>query len=183
MGTGRQKSLEQQLMKGEPAPEKPATPEEPAKDAAPGPQSWFRFDFGPKAAYAQGVSEQSAELADKLRSNPDVVAAYKEMGDRLGYIDRLREQGTVGEGSDGLLAPRGDMGKKESAAMAEENKNRTAIIRAMAVAIVELNGQPVNDANVGQVLSKAAAQFAAVRADAAKPGWWVQGADGAWGKK
>lgn len=176
------KSLEQQLMKGEGEPDKTA-PAEPSKDSAPGPQGWLDIGFGPKAAYAQGVSEQSAELADKLRSDPDVVAAYGEMGGRLGYIDRLRDQGTVGEGSDGLLKPKGDLGKKESSAVAEENANRTTIIRAMAKAIVELNGQPVNSDTVGQVLDKAAAQFAAVRRDAAKPGWLVQNADGSWVKK
>ena len=174
------KSLEQQLMKGEPA-DKGGPPEQKPADVKP--QSGIRFEFGPKEACASDAGELSTGLAEKLRSDPAVVAAYKDMGARLGYIDRLRDAGTVGEGSDGLLKPRAVLGKKESVAVSEENANRTTIINSMARAIVELNNQPVTNASVGQVKDKAAAQFASVRAEAARGGWWVQSPGGEWAKK
>jgi hypothetical protein len=182
------KSLEQQLMKGgegeSPAQPGGAPPAQP--DGAPGgtkPQGRLDFELGARPAYAQGTGELSAELADKLRNDPEVVKAYKGMGERLGYINRLRDQGVLGEGSDGLLKPRGSLGKKETLAMEEENADRTAVINAMAKAIVELNNQPVNKSTIGQVLGKAGEQFADVRREAAKPGWWIQKPDGSWVKK
>jgi len=177
------KSLEKDLMKGAPEGEKPAAPADAPKDAEPGPQGSIRIEFGPSSAYAQGASELSSELTDKLKNDPGVVNAYAGMGGRLGYINRLRDQGVVGEGSDGLLKARGQLGKKESAALDEENADRKAVIRAMAKAIVEINKQPVNDSSVSQVLDKAASQFASVRRDSAKPGWWVQASDGSWAQK
>jgi uncharacterized protein YdbL (DUF1318 family) len=176
------KTLEQELMKGEPAPESPAAP---APETAPpaGPHTWLRFEFGPKEVYAQGAGELSSELADKLKNEPSVVQAYRAMGERLGFVNRLRDQGLVGEGKDGLLAARGTLDKRSAAAMAEENSDRQTIIKAMAKAIVQINNQPVNDQTISQVLDKAAAQFASVRRDSAKAGWWVQGEDGAWAKK
>jgi uncharacterized protein YdbL (DUF1318 family) len=141
------------------------------------------LDFGVRTAYAQGTGELSESLSEYLKQDPDVVKAYGEMGGRVDYINRLRDQGTLGEGNDGLLKPRGDLGKKETAAMNQENANRKTIVRAMAKAIVLINGQTVTNAAIDQVLDKAAGQFAAVRADSAKPGWWVQKADGSWAKK
>ena len=176
------KTLEQELMKGEGAPESPAAP---APETAPpaGPHSWLRFGFGPEEAYAQGAGELSSELADKLKNEPSVVQAYRAMGERLGFVNRLRDQGLVGEGKDGLLSPKDKLDKRSAAAVAEENADRQAIIKAMAKAIVQINNQPVNDQTISQVLDKAAAQFAAVRRDAAKAGWWVQNEDGSWAKK
>ncbi len=178
------KSLEQDLMKGEgaPAPESPAAPSPEAAPPA-APHTWLQFELGPRAAYAQGASELSAELADKLKNDPSVVQAYRNMGARLGFVDRLRDQGLVGEGKDGLLSARDKLDKRSAAAVAEENADRSAIIKAMAKAIVQINNQPVNDQTISQVLDKAAGQFAAVRRDAAKPGWWVQNADGSWAQK
>jgi uncharacterized protein YdbL (DUF1318 family) len=178
------KTLENDLMKGGAPVETPQAPDQdvPGKPE-PKPQSMIRFDIGVSTAYAQDAGELSESLSEYLKQDPDVVKAYGEMGGRLDYINRLRGQGTVGEGNDGLLKPRGDLGKKETAAMNEENTNRKAIIRAMAKAIVMVNGQTATNAAIDQVLDKAASQFAAVRADSAKPGWWVQKADGSWAKK
>src|SRR5512143_3948551 len=145
------KTLEQDLMKGEGAPESPAAP---APEAAPPaePHTWLRFELGPKAAYAQGAGELSSELADKLKNEPSVVQAYRSMGQRLGFVDRLRDQGLVGEGKDGLLAARDKLDKRSAAAVAEENTDRQTIIKAMAKAIVQINNQPVNDQTISQVL-------------------------------
>ncbi len=178
------KSLEEELMKGEPAKNGAEEPGmEKQEQPSPGPQGSILDLIGPKTAYAQDSGELSAELAEKLRDDPDVVKAYKEMGSRLGYIDRLRDSGMVGEANNGMLDAREKLGKKESLAAEQENKNRSTIIWAMARAIVEINNQPVNNDTIRQVLDKASSQFAAVRRDAAKPGWWVQGTDGKWAKK
>lgn len=178
------KTLEHDLMKGGSPAETPQGPgQEAPANPAPKPQSMIHLNFGVNSAYAQGTGELSESLSEYLKQDPDVVKAYGEMGGRVDYINRLRDQGTFGEGNDGLLKPRGDLGKKETAAMNQENANRKAIIRAMAKAIVMINGQTVNNAAIDQVLDKAAGQFAAVRADSAKPGWWVQKADGSWAKK
>ncbi|HEX9860164.1 MAG TPA: DUF1318 domain-containing protein [Nitrospirota bacterium] len=181
------KSLEEDLMKGgaggveKDAPEAPAAPE--GQKPEPGDQSWLGIEFGPRPACAQGSSELSSELAEKLRSDPKVVAAYKAMGGRLSFIDRLRDQGVAGEGNNGMLAARGSLGKKESVAVDQENRDRNDIVWAMARAIVEINGQPVTNDSISQVLDKASGEFSAVRRDAAKPGWWVQSPDGSWKKK
>lgn len=178
------KTLEHDLMKGESPAENPQVPGQdvPGKPE-PKPQSMMRFDIEVNTACAQDSGELSESLSEYLKQDPDVVKAYGEMGGRLDYINRLRDQGTLGEGNDGLLKSRGDLGKKETAAMNQENANRKIIIRSMAKAIVLINGQTVSNAAIDQVLDKAAGQFAAVRADSAKPGWWVQKADGSWVKK
>lgn len=181
------KSLEEELMKGEPADGGPGGAAEPGTEPeeppAPGPRGSLFDLVGPKTAYAQGMGELSSELAEMLRDDPEVVKAYREMGARLGYIDRLRDSGMAGEASNGMLDAREKLGKKEALALEQENRNRSAIIWAMARAIVEINKQPVNDDTIRQVLDRAASQFASVRRDAARPGWWVQNPDGKWVKK
>ena len=173
-------SLENQLMKGD--KEAPGAPEEKPAPGGVKPQSWLDFGFV-QSAYAQDAGEFTEALADRLKEDPEVVRAYKEMGERLDYVNRLRAGGTVGEGNDGLLKPRGSLGKKETAALSEENANRKTIIDAMAKAIVEINGQEPTKANVSQVQGKAAEQFASVRRESAKLGWWIQKADGSWEQK
>jgi Protein of unknown function (DUF1318) len=180
------KSLEQDLMKGAPEGTEPGQGEPgtaPEEGTGTGPQSRLIDLLGPDSAYAQGSGELSSELAEKLRDDPDVVKAYAEMGSRLGYINRLRDSGMVGEANNGMLSARQTLGKKESLAVDKENDNRNSIIWAMAKAIVEINGQPVNNDTIRQVLDKAASEFAAVRRDSAKPGWWIQKPDGSWVQK
>lgn len=177
------KSLEEELMKG--GAEGGAEPgmQEGEPDSAPGPQGSILDLLGPKSAWAQDSGELSSELAEKLRDDPSVKKAYAEMGSRLGYIDRLRDSSMVGEANNGMLSAREKLGKKESLAVEQENANRSTVIWAMARAIVEINNQPVNTDTIKQVLDKAASQFAAVRRDAARPGWWIQTSGGDWVKK
>ena len=109
------KSLERQLMKGGEG-EAPATPDNAPKET-PEPQGGLRFELGLPWAYAQGTGELEAELAEKLKNDPAVVKAYRDMGARLAFVDRLRDQGLAGEGSDGLLKPRGELDKRGSLAL------------------------------------------------------------------
>jgi hypothetical protein len=174
------KALEKELMttdqKG--GEQKPGTkPEEKSK-----PESSIRFELV-ATAYAQeaGMAEKIAELVKKM---PDVVNAYKEMGARIADTDRLRDTGLVGEGKDGMLAIREktlSVGDKKIMDM--ENENRKTVINGMSKAIIRVNRVPENAENLKQVLPQATEQFAGIRRDAAKKGWWIQDANGNWGRK
>lgn len=171
------KALEKELMTpGAPGQEPKSKPEE-----KPGPAS--KFEFVP-SAYAQesGMAENIAQIIKKM---PDVVNAYKEMGARLPEIDRLRDSGAVGEGNNGLLAVRDEklMTGDSRRTVEMENANRGAVVNGMTKAIVRINRVPENDANLNQVRPQATEQFAALRHDSAKKGWWIQDKNANWTRK
>ncbi len=146
------------------------------------PESSIRFRLF-ATAYAQesGLPEKIAEIVKKM---PDVVNAYREMGARIGDIDRLRDSGAVGEGNNGLLVVReGKLSASDQKLVDMENNNRRTVMKGMAKAIIRINKVPENDANLRQVTPQAAEQFAAIRRDSAKRGWWVQDANGNWSRK
>ena len=124
-------------------------------------------------------------IAQIIKKMPDVVTAYKEMGGRLPEIDRLRDSGAAGEGNNGLLAVRDEkLMTGESRRLVEmENANRRTVINGMARAIIRINRVPENDANMNQVRPQATEQFAALRRDSAKKGWWIQDQNGNWSRK
>jgi uncharacterized protein YdbL (DUF1318 family) len=164
------KNLEKELMK--PEEEKPAGK----------PESLIRFEFI-SSAYAQ-----EAGLADKIseivKNMPDVVNAYREMGARIADIDRLRDSGVVGEGNNGLLAVREKtLTPADKKLVDMENGNRQTVMKGMARAIIRINRVQENEANLNQVMPQAVEQFAAIRRDSAKKGWWIQNPDGNWVKK
>jgi uncharacterized protein YdbL (DUF1318 family) len=172
------KALEKQLM----------TPEEKMKETAPQegpagkPESSLRFDFV-SAAYAQ-ESGKAEKIAGIVKKMPDVVNAYKEMGSRVADTDRLRDGGLVGEERNGLLAVREkSLSPADQAIVSAENENRKTVINGMARAIVRLNREPESPENLKQVLPQAADQFAAIRRDSAKKGWWIQDTSGNWTRK
>lgn len=146
------------------------------------PESFLNFELVPFAfAQEAGLPSKIAEIVKKM---PDVVNAYREMGTRLAEIDRLRESGAVGEGKNGLLTVReGSLSPADRKLVDQENENRTTVMRGMARAIVRINRLPENDANLNQVMPQAVDQFAAIRRDAAKKGWWIQDANGNWSRK
>ena len=146
------------------------------------PESLIRFELV-KSAYAQdaGLAEQIADVVKKM---PDVVAAYKEMGSRISDIDRLRDSGAVGEGNKGLLVVReGPLSPSDKKLVDMENSNRLTVMKGMARAIIRINRVPETEANMNQVMPQAVAQFAAIRRDSAKKGWWIQDPNGNWTKK
>jgi hypothetical protein len=169
------KALEKELM----------TPEEGKPTGKPEekPESSIKFEIVP-SAYAQepGLSEKIAEMVKKM---PDVVNAYKEMGARIGEIDKMRDSGAVGEGKDGMLAVREEklLASDQKKIIAMENANRRTVINGMARAIIRINRVPENDQNLKQVMPQAVEQFAAIRRDSAKKGWWIQSPDGNWTRK
>ena len=174
------KTLEKELMttdgkNGEQKPE--AKPEEKPK-----PESSIRFEFV-STVYAQeaGLAEKIAELVKKM---PDVVNAYKEMGARITDTDRLRDSGLVGEGNDGMLVPREKaLPPGDKKVMDMENENRRTVIRGMSKAIIRVNRVPETPENLKQVTPQATEQFAGIRRDAAKKGWWIQDPSGNWSRK
>jgi uncharacterized protein YdbL (DUF1318 family) len=172
------KNLEKQLM----VPEEKAP--EQKQEGAPQqkPESSLHFEFV-GTAYAQepGLADKIADIVKRM---PDVVNAYGEMGARYAETERLRNSGAVGEGDNGLLVIRsGSLSPADKKIVESENKNRQTVMMGMAKAIVRINRLPETDENIRQVLPQATAQFAAIRRDSAKKGWWIQEANGNWVKK
>jgi hypothetical protein len=64
-----------------------------------------------------------------------------------------------------------------------ENQNRQTVIQGMTKAIIRINRLPENEANLNQVMPQATEQFASIRRDSAKKGWWIQDPSGNWAKK
>ncbi len=110
---------------------------------------------------------------------------WKDQGARLPQIDKLRDSGAVGEGKDGLLVVRDEkLMTPESRRLVDmENGNRRTVINGMARAIIRINRVPENESNLKQVLPQATEQFAAIRRDSAKKGWWIQDQYGNWTRK
>jgi uncharacterized protein YdbL (DUF1318 family) len=146
------------------------------------PQSSLGFEFVP-SLYAQesGLADQISEIVKKM---PDVVNAYREMGGRIADTDRLRDSGVVGEGKNGLLVEReGSISPADKKIVEMENANRKTVMNGMARAIIRINRVPENEENLRQVVPQATQQFAAIRRDSAKKGWWVQDSNGNWSRK
>lgn len=169
------KALEKELM----APEGKQPEGKP--DAKP--NSSKRFELV-NSAYAQeaGLSDRIAEIVKKM---PDVVNAYKEMGARIAETDRLRDSGAVGEGNNGMLVVREEklLTPDAKRLLGQENGNRRTVINGMTRAIIRINRVPENEQNLRQVMPQATEQFAAIRRDSAKKGWWIQLQDGNWIRK
>lgn len=181
-------TLEDELMKTGSKKDAPAPAPAPEKKSSMLP---VRFNLIP-VAYAQEDIRKtdetglSADLVAKIKGNPDVVQAYRNMGDRLDDINRLRDAGTVGEGTTGLLIARVDedaVEKKDLKKIRDENTDRTTVIKGMAQAMLEVRALPNTDENRKNTLKQATEQFARLRADKAKSGWWIQTADGKWNQK
>jgi hypothetical protein len=172
------KNLEKELM----TPGK--GPQEKKDEGAPAgkPESFIRFDFVP-SAYAQepGLADKISELVKRM---PDVVNAYREMGARIAEADRLRDSGAVGESNGGLLVAReGQLSPADRKVVDSENENRKTVMRGMAKAIIRINRLQENEQNIRQVLPQATEEFAKIRRDSAKKGWWIQDSNGNWRRK
>lgn len=174
------KALEKELM----APgQKPSNGQPVEKKPEGGQQGLNRFEFVASAfAIEPGISDK---IAATMKRMPEVVNAYSEMGGRIADTERLRDSGAAGEGNDGLLAVRdkGQLKSGDQAIISAENENRRTVILGMARSIVRINRLQETKENMDQVLPQATEQFAAVRRESAKKGWWVQDASGNWARK
>jgi hypothetical protein len=173
------KTLEKELA----TPGKPEQEQEPKNKPDVKDQSSIRFEM------VSSANAQEAGLADKIaqmiRKMPDVVNAYREIGARLPQVDKLRDSGVVGEGNNGMLVVRDEklLTPESRTLISMHNENRKTVINGMARAIIRINRLPENEQNLRQVLPQAVEQFAAVRRDAAKKGWWIQDPYGNWARK
>ncbi len=134
------------------------------------------------AAYA--AEDIADELAEEMSSMPEVLKAYDQIRASIPQLNALRDSGAVGENKQGLLTVRdpAKMDGKEALVKAV-NESRKAVITGMARAILKVNKQQETKAALNQVLGKAAAMFADVRREKAKPGWWIELANGRWVQK
>jgi len=147
------------------------------------PESSHRFELIASAqAQESGMADNIAQIVRKM---PEVVNAYKEMGARLPEIDRLRDSGAVGEGNNGMLAVRDEKALTPDGRrlVTMENENRRTVMNGMARAIIRINRVPENAQNLKQVEPQAVEQFAGLRRDSAKNGWWIQDPNGNWARK
>jgi len=182
-------TLEDELLQSgkKKAPEQPAKPADPADKQSALPLLYRMIP----AANAQDLRKDdeeglSADLVQKIKANPDVVQAYKNMGDRMDSMDKLRTDGTLGEGSNGLVILRVDedaLEKKTIKLIRDENKDRDVIMKGMAKAMREVRNLPENDESIKTTQKQATEQFAKLRAQKAKTGWWLQDSEGKWVQK
>jgi len=171
------KELEKELM----TPERPG--QEPKSKPEGKPEGSLKMEFI-SSAYAQERT-LSERIAESVRKMPDVVNAYKQIGARIPEIDKLRDSGAVGEGNNGMLVVRDEklMTPEATKLVALVNENRRTIINGMSKAIIRINRAPENEQNLRQVMPQATEQFAAIRRDSAKKGWWIQDQYGSWTRK
>lgn len=170
-------SLEDELLKGSPAPEAPAPPADPK------PQSLLRSLLTPQVAHAQGTVSET-EIYNRIKGMPEVVEAYQRIGARMPRVDALRASGAVGEGNDGLLSVRGSLpDRRDQRTVDEENADRQTVIRGLARAAVLAQGMEATEANLSQVMAGSRSTFAALRREKAQAGWWIQTPEGAWQQK
>lgn len=184
------KSLDEMLLKqgGESGPAGVIPPVEPGKKDEPKPQSWLRILPAGFSLVSEAWAEETVadELAVEISSMSDVLKAYDEMKARLPELNALRDSGAVGETMQGLVTIRDKakaVGKEDL--IKAENGNRKTVIMGMAKAIRDINvrKQPDVKLEMNQLTGKAAAIYADTRREAARPGWWVQLANGAWVQK
>ena len=152
-------------------------PGEPAK-AAPKPQS--SNGLSPvRMASLNFVSEAHAQEADINVSNPAIRALKDSIKTRSDAIKPFMDRGSIGIAQDGLLSIRTTDGLnlKERAETKQlvdaENRDRENLYAEIAKA----NNIPKEN------IPKIKSIFAKSWLDQARPGWWIQDAQGNWKKK
>jgi hypothetical protein len=180
------KSLEEELLQQTPQKEKEAAPTSGLRQ---GQQNLLATISSWRIALvseAMAQDDLSRRITEEIKGYPEVIAAYKGIGQRLARMNQLRDQGLVGEGKDGKAVLRANppqVGDTETALLQEENRDREVVINGMAKAILKLTKQEATSANLARVRTDAADTFASIRRDAARPGWWVQLPNGSWNRK
>jgi uncharacterized protein YdbL (DUF1318 family) len=183
------KSLDEMLLKqnektvqpeGAPPVETPKTPEEKPVSLLI-PEHLFSLDFE-RSAYAQ--QDIANDLAKELAQMPDVQKAYADIRAHIPELKALRDSGAVGEGNTGKIEilDKSKLGNNQ-AVVDTVNSARKTVIFAMAKATLKITGQPENDKTIKQARIDAAKTFASVRQEKAKPGWFIQLANGRWVQK
>jgi hypothetical protein len=184
------KSLEDELLQQTPKKEKEAAPaQSPTSSLWQGRQpllAVIRTWRMTLVSEAMAQDDLSRRITQEIKGYPEVIAAYRGIGQRLARMNQLRDQGLVGEAKDGKAALRANppqVGEAEAALLLEENGDREVIINGMAKAILKLTQQGATPANLARVKTEAAETFASIRRDAAHSSWWVQLPNGTWTRK
>lgn len=135
----------------------------------------WRFD---PLGFFIGSAHAQAAVDISIRT-PAVQAIQQRMAERFqGQLSALFDSGAVGFGADGLLVLRDPskvpLAQRTAAnqAVADENRDRKAVYREIAVA----NGHPEWEEQIR-------ATFAKEWVAQARAGWWFQDASGAWKQK
>jgi hypothetical protein len=177
------KSLDEMLLKQEGETKPPAQQQAPAEVK---PQSRLNdslLDLS-MVAVAFAAENIADDLAIEMSSMPEVLKAYDEMKESQPQLNSLRDSGAVGENKQGLIwiLDKGKLAGND-ALVRKVNDSRKVVITGMARAILKVNKQPETKATMNQVMGKAAAMYGDVRREEAKPGWWIELANGKWVQK
>lgn len=137
------------------------------------------------SAVAHAAENYADELAIELAGMPEVLKAYDDMNKRMPRLTALFDSAAVGLTSQGLITVRDKtkMSGQDEQLVNLENQSRKLIVNSMSKAILKITKVKESKEALDQVLGKAAATYADTRREAAKPGWWIQLANGRWVQK
>lgn len=159
-----------------PAPPAPEAPDsDPAETPDEAPRSLLEGLLGVTEARAQ-----ESEVPAPGVSSPAIRRIIASRAARVAELDRYKRMGVIGENKDGLVEPRNLETLADLKARAEvqrlvkaENADREELFREIAAAKgVDLSQLP-----------RIRETYAATLRDRAKPGDWIQAADGTWKQK
>ncbi len=128
-------------------------------------------------------ADPAGALQTHLRDMVEVREALLSRRKRQPLVLDWKRQGIIGEAKDGLLVfltDRSKVSREILARVANENDDRQIIIRAMARAVVAINGVETSETMVSSQFEATRREFAAVRLRLSPVGTWVQLPDGQW---
>lgn len=125
-------------------------------------------------------------LLDQALHTPELREAMLSRYARGDRTLQWKQAFIVGEGSDGLLAflkDRKEIDRTVLAQVANENDDRQIIIRAIAEAVVLINGVFLREDLILGQIAPTRREFTAVRRSLSPSGTWIQLPDGQWVEK
>lgn len=131
-------------------------------------------------------SDPPKALLEELSYMMEVPEALQARRQRQQIILQALKEGTVGEGRDGLLAflrDRRQLDRELQTHVANENDDRLIFMRAMAKAVLALNGLDGSERAISSQLPSIRGDFAHVRRRLAPQDAWIQLPDGQWLQK
>jgi hypothetical protein len=166
----------------------PTAPEPTMASGCPSVPKWWPVG----AACAQEIRRPSLPadpeqaLIDELRLIPEVSEAMGSRRERERLIREWMKADLIGEANDGrliFLKGRRDVDREALAQIANENDDRLILIRAMAHAVVSINGVEPTERLIAGQLQATRRSFTAARRRLSPAGAWIQLPDGQWVKK
>jgi uncharacterized protein YdbL (DUF1318 family) len=162
----------QEVWGTEPSEDQPAPAPEPGsgRDAPPGNPLVWLLQLGVASAHA---AEANIDI-----STPAIQSLEASMKGRFSQLEPYYASGAVGLTQDGLVSLRDPAAvslkdrRNASQLVAEENRDRNALYRAIAQA----NGHPEWENDIRDTFARRWVNYA-------RPGWWYQTSGGAWSRK